>query len=374
MALFVARQRKMSSRAPVLLIISIAVGLSAGCASHLPLDAFLDESPPCYDRAGQPQTTLVDAHLHFRPFGGPALPFDEVVSYLERSGVRFVTVMGIGQTLPANSSCTYYLRCPGTPVEPSLKNDFANAAAFTAKPRPGIHIVMSMTFPDLARPDSVLEGMRLLDREYPGTFRWMGEVNLVKQALFANGHEAVAAATLADWSPFMEVLRARNIPLAIHADLGNDDDFTAYLPLFQEVLATYPGNAIIWMHMGLSRELVRMDPEQHVEIMKSLLDRYPRLMLDLSWRVIDEHYFSDPDIRAHYVPFLNEYSRRMLPGTDFVASRRRTYEDYRDDLVVTSRVFKYLNDTAFRDIALGRNYFELLGLDYRAPPVCNRRS
>ena len=374
MALFVARKQKMNCRAPILLIISVAVALSAGCASHLPLDAFLEESPPCYDRASQPETALVDAHLHFRPFGGPALPFDEVVSYLERSGVRFVTVMGIGQTLPANASCTYYLRCPGTPVAPSLKNDFANAAAFAAKPRPGIHIVMSMTFPDLARPNSVLEGMQLLDREYPGTFRWMGEVNLVKQALFANGHEAVAAATLADWGPFMEVLRARNIPLAIHADLGNDDDFTAYLPLFQEVLATYPGNAIIWMHMGLSRELVRMDPEQHVEIMKSLLDRYPRLMLDLSWRVIDEHYFSDPDIRAHYVPFLNEYSRRMLPGTDFLASRRRTYEDYRDDLVVTSRILKYLNDAAFRDIALGRNYFELLGLDYRAPPVCNRRS
>ena len=272
---------------------------------------------------------MVDAHLHFRPFGGPALPFEEVVSYVERSGVRFVTVMGIGQTLPADSSCKYYLRCPGTPVEPTLRNDFANAAAFVSKPRPDIHMVLSMTFPDLARPNSVLRGMQLLDREYPGTFRWMGEVNLVKQALFANGHEPVSAATLADWGAFMEVLRARNIPLAIHSDLGNDENPTAYLPLFQEMLAAYPGNSIIWMHMGLSRELVRMDPERHIAILKSLLDRYPRLMLDLSWRVIDERYFSDPDIRAHYVPFLNEYSRRILPGTDFVASSRRTYDDYR---------------------------------------------
>ena len=230
-----------------------------------------------------------------------------------------------------------------------------------------------MTFPDLARPNSVLRGMQLLDREYPDAFRWMGEVNPVKQVLFANGHEPVAAAALADWGAFMEVLRARNVPLAIHSDLGNDEHSTAYLPLFQEMLAAYPGNSIIWMHMGLSRELVRMDPQRHIEILESLLDRYPRLMLDLSWRVIDENYFSDPDIRAHYVPFLNEYSRRVLPGTDCVASHRRTYEDYREDLVVTSRVFEYLNDSAFRDIALGRNYFELLGLEYRAPPVCDRR-
>ena len=363
----------MRFRASLSVVASISVAVSGGCASNLALNAFLEESTLCYDRTRQPQTAVVDAHLHFRPFGGPALPFEEVVSYLERSGVRFVMVMGIGQTLPAASACTYYLNCPGTPVVPTFRNDFANAAAFVSRSRPGIHMILSMTFPDLARPNSVLRGMQLLDREYPGTFRWMGEVNLVKQALFNNGHEPVAAATLADWGAFMEVLRARNIPLAIHADLGNDEDPTAYLALIEEMLDSYPGNSIVWMHMGLSRELVRMDPERHIEILKSLLDRYPRLMLDLSWRVIDEIYFADPDIRAHYVPFLNEYSRRVVPGTDFVASHRKTFRKYRDDLEVTSRIYRYLNDTAFRNIALGQNYFELLGLDYRAPPVCNRR-
>ena len=34
-----------------------------------------------------------------------------------------------------------------------------------------------MTFPDLADPESVLDGMALLDAEYPGLFRWMGEVS-----------------------------------------------------------------------------------------------------------------------------------------------------------------------------------------------------
>ena len=359
--------------APLIPFLSIAPFALAGCASKLTLDAFVEGSAVCYDRDRQPQTAVVDAHVHFRPFGGPALPFEDVASYLQRSGVRFVTVMGIGQTLPAGSSCTSFRKCPGTPVEPTLKNDFANAAALASRPRPGIHMVLAMTFPDLARPHSVLQGMRLLDREYPGAFRWMGEVNLVKQALFGNGHEPVTESQIAGWGAFMEVLRARNIPLAIHSDLGNDRDPTAYLPLFRTVLEAYPGNSIVWMHMGLSRELVHMDPERHIGVLKSLLDRYPRLLLDLSWRVIDEHYFSDPDIRAHYVPFLNEYARRVLPGSDFVASRRQGYEKYRRALAVTSRIYRYLDDDAFRNIALGNNYFELLGLDYRAPPVCNRR-
>ena len=50
-------------------------------------------------------------------------------------------------------------------------------------------------------------------------------------------------------------LRARGIPLALHADLGNDAAPTRYLPLMEEVLCLYPENVIVWVHMGLSREL-----------------------------------------------------------------------------------------------------------------------
>ena len=75
----------------------------------------------------------------------------------------------------------------------------------------GLHLTLAMTFPDLANPDSVLAGVQLLDAEYPGLFRWMGEVNLVKQALFDNGHEPVPAATIAEWAGFMELLRDRGI-------------------------------------------------------------------------------------------------------------------------------------------------------------------
>ena len=59
-----------------------------------------------YDRSAQPQTAVVDTHLHFRPFGGPAIPFEEVVGYLATTGVLFANVYGIGQMLPASSSCT----------------------------------------------------------------------------------------------------------------------------------------------------------------------------------------------------------------------------------------------------------------------------
>ena len=198
----------------------------------------------------------------------------------------------------------------------------------------------------------------------------MGEVNLVKQALFGNGQAPVPPTTLPKWAPFMEALRDRSIPLAIHADLGHDEEPTRYLPLMEDVLRLYPDNTIVWVHMGLSRELVEIDAARHVRIVKSLLDRYPKLLVDIAWRVLDDVYFLDPANRALYVSFLNEYSDRILPGTDFLASRDKHIDVYRTELQVTSRILRDLNDTAFRNIALGQNYFRLLDLDYTAPPVC----
>ena len=325
---------------------------AAGCVSKPTLEMFLADDPPCYDRSAQSQTAVVDTHLHFRPFGGPAIPFEEMVSYLEETGVLFANVYGIGQMLPVTSSCTYYVDCPGTPVTPTLKNDFVNAANHILNASSGVHLTLSMSFPDLSRPETVLPGMQLLDEEYPGAFAWMGEVNLVKQALFGNGRAPVSLTTLPKWAPFMEALRDRSIPLAIHADLGHDEEPTRYLPLMEDVLRLYPDNTIVWVHMGLSRELVKIDAAQHVRIVKSLLDRYPKLLVDIAWRVLDDAYFSDPDNRALYVSFLNEYSERILPGTDFLASRDK-------GSIARScrpRILR-LDDTAFRNIALGQNYF-----------------
>ena len=361
-----------------LLLASGMFGLSGCIAQPAPLLSLTDFQPGnaqgCYDRRAQPQTAVLDAHLHFRPFGGSAIPFEEIVGYLERTGVLFVNVMGIGQTLPVSSPCTYYLNCPGTPAKPSLKNDFVNAANLVALAPKDLHLTLAMTFPDMEHPETIQEGLQLLDLEFPELFQWAGEVNLVKQALFDNHHAPVPLAKISEWAPFMATLRERGIPLSIHSDLGNDDDDTAYLPWMEEVLRLYPDNSIVWVHMGLSKELIAMDAQRHIGILQSLLDLYPKLMLDISWRVLEDHVFSDPARQERYVSFLNAYSERILPGTDFLASGNKNLEVYRTELKATSRILRRLNDDAFRNIALGRNYFRLLDLDFEAPPVCPFRA
>lgn len=352
--------------------------LAAATASAVLACTLLAASPgaqaaaaDCFDREKEPYTSKVDSHLHFRPFGGKPIPWEEMLGYLQKSGVEYANVYGIGQTLPYDSSCTYYLDCPGTPVTPSMRNDFANAASYAADPPPDdVHLTMSMTFPDLAHPEGVLDRMELLDENYPGLFRWMGEVNVIKQALLPNGHEAAGEKAIDGWAPFMRELRERDIPLTLHSDLGNNADPTKYLHLMEHVLERYPENKIVWAHAGLSKELTEIGPDEHLGILGRLLDKYPKLTLDISWRVLWDEYFSDPEIRGRYVDFLDRHPTRVIPGTDFVASGDKDFAVYEEELEVTSRINRDLSDEAFRGIALGGNYFRLTGLDEKAPPIC----
>ncbi|MCZ0206306.1 hypothetical protein OZK63_12900 [Streptomyces sp. UMAF16] len=151
-------------------------------------------------------------HLHYRPFGGKTIPFEELNGYL-------------------------------------------------------------------AHPETIPETLDLYDRQYPGLFRWAGELNLVKGALLPNHHEPASSADIAGWAPMM-------------------------------------------------REFA------------DLLDAFPT---------------------------------RAIPGTDFVASSDKSYAVYKEELEVTSRINKALGDRAFRSIALGENYFRLLGLNATAPRICEQK-
>ncbi|BFM49171.1 amidohydrolase family protein [Marinomonas sp. THO17] len=352
----------------ILTLVLLAVAYHSH-AEFRSLDSFQSGSD-CYDRNEEPYTAIVDTHLHYRPFDGRAIPFQQVNDYLRKTSVRFANVYGIGQMLPALSSCQNYLKCPGTPVLPTTRNDMVNAANLIEYTPRDLHLTLSMTFTDLSNPESTLDIMRLYDREYPGLFRWMGEVNLVKQAQFNNHHVAATPEDITLWAGFMSELAQRDMPLTIHADLGVKTNATLYLPLMEQALTLYPDNKIIWAHMGISYEQLNVSAEQHIAILSNLLKTFPNLYLDISWRVLEDHYFSKKGNRAQYVAFLNRFSDRILPGSDFVAFRNNRFEVYQQELEVTGRIHQYLNDEAFRNIALGQNYFDLLKLEYVAPLVC----
>jgi predicted TIM-barrel fold metal-dependent hydrolase len=207
----------------------------------------------------------------------------------------------------------------------------------------------------------------LYDDEYPGMFGWAGELNVMKQALLGNNAEPATLESIDQWAPFMAILRERGIPVTLHSDLGSDAAPTEHLYLMDHVLESYPDNKIVWAHMGLSKELQTMNPDLHVALMKERLDKYPNLMLDISWDVLFNAYH---EWGATFIAFFDEYPTRILPGSDFVAASTKSEDQYAQELDKTSRALKFVSNDAFRHIALGENYFRLLDLDYHAPQIC----
>ncbi|MCE7991930.1 MAG: amidohydrolase family protein [Roseivirga sp.] len=376
-----------TSRAFLTLLIFIVLSGPALAQKKQSFEELYGEDAQCYNRKREGYWSKVDSHNHFRPFGGNVIPFAELMTYFNKSGVHFINAYGIGQTLPSNGDCAYYLDCPGTAVTPSLRNDFVNAANYLEYQGPNsikkikdpfegedkLNLVLSMTFPDLANPERITEYIALLDREYPEQFKWMGEVNLVKQALFPNMQYGANLENIKDWAPFMEILRNRDMPINIHSDIGNDTTnmTTKYLYLMEDVLERYTDNKIVWSHMGLSKELTKIGADEHIDILKRLLGKHPNLTLDLSWDVLWNNVFKYKDKRDKYLTFINAYPTRFITGTDFVASRKgKKYETYEEAVEVTSRINCEMSDEAFRNIALGQNYFDLLGLPFTAPDIC----
>ena len=321
----------------------------------------------CYDRKTQSNLAIIDTHLHMRPFGGKAISFNKLLSMLKKSNILFVEGEGIGQRL-TNTNCNYYKNCPYNKINTSMVNDISNANALLKTKHHKVNIKLSMTFPDLNNPENIVENMQLLNTAYPNMFNWMGEVNLVKQALFTNGQYPVPIKIISKWRVFMLELYKKKYPLSIHCDLGNNKNNLKYLPLMQEVLHLYPKNIIIWMHLGLCKELTNINAEKHTKLLDNLLQKHNYLYFDISWRVLYDQTFNDINKKQYYINLINKWPTRFLPGSDYIGSIKNT--NYNEEHIITSQILKDINDIAFRRIALGQNYFDITNSKYIAPPIC----
>ena len=352
-----------------LLILGV-LSLIGGCQNQVDLRYFQPNNTLCYDRQQHNNLMIVDSHHHFRPYGGQALDYQKLIKDINKAGVLFVNGYGIGQTLDKNSQCDFPSKCPEVTIKPTLTNDIANAENRQKWPSDSPIVNLSMSFLDLNKPEIIKQQIEQLQQQYPGVFNWAGEVNLVKQALFSHGHRPTAKEKILKWQPFMELLRKQNIPIAIHADIGNDKEPLKYLPLFDHVLKTYPKNRIIWLHMGVSKEQIQLDPARHIDILTQRLSHYPHLYVDLSWRILHQNYFNTEQKQQQYLDLFHRFPQRFITGSDIVAHKNTSFSHYKNALLGNSSIFSHLNDNAYRLIFLGQNYFKLAQMPYVAPKVC----
>jgi len=358
----------------VLFVVFLATLL--GLASGAGLEAFLSDkgdegrslerftkgsasNGQCWDRYGHDGfQTVVDVHNHFQPFEGPNVPFAEYMEWMTEHGILFSTMMGLGQKIQKSYAdlpdCCYYLHCPtfNYTVVPTTANDILNFGWYNNSYRTNktlqesIVLIPSATFPNLQVPDNNTATLDQLITDYPNTIRWVGEVNIYKHALAANGFWNFPKVTEASFAndtalaAFLRRVAAAGWPMTIHCDLGCDNYAAVpgwdgrcvvgaaeaaqahadaewwrtflgpyyggffnstdhpqqnfrkiqHLKVWDAVLTQFPTLKVVWAHMGLSKELLTLHPTVHTYIMQTLFDRHPNLHVDLSWDIIAQLY------------------------------------------------------------------------------------
>jgi len=370
------------------------------------------ENQECWHRHGVDGFfSVIDAHNHFRPFYGPPVPWDMYMGWLHDHGILFSTMLGIGQKLKKKNlddpECCYYLHCAtfDYPVTPDTSNDVENAKDFLSKYKDQplsekIHLIPSVTFPNLQQPENNSRNLGVLESTYQGVFKWAGEVNVFKHALAANGffengnrvnEEYIKSGKLNTFFKRMEDVKW---PTTLHCDLGCDNydkvpldtgcvvpqdeldlakrnyrwwkDFLGpyfggffdssntpkqnfkkiqHLKIWDTLLTTYPNMTVVWAHLGLSKELKHLHPTVHAFIIDNLFSRHKNLYADISWDVLSKQLlmnFNGANVSLLHPDIhedLNAEIKESVVDTEEVEEMRQELEetwDIHEDVIKSS--------------------------------------
>lgn len=233
------------------LVLLISTSSCLGLSNRRTLSRFTlgnQDNSICWDRDNPEDgfMSVVDAHNHFIPFGGPGVPFDMYLDWMMEHGILFSTMFGIGQLLKkaraSDPDCCYYLHCPTLDyrVVPDPTNDRINANNYNTLYRnnstltDAIHLTVSATCMNLQDTTLNTRFLDSLTNEFPGVFKWAGEINVFKHALAGNGFFENPRVTVdridnGDYDHFFRRMEVAQWPVNLHCDLGCDN--YDYIPL-----------------------------------------------------------------------------------------------------------------------------------------------
>ncbi|CAL4182177.1 unnamed protein product, partial [Meganyctiphanes norvegica] len=296
-----------------------------------------EENKMCWDRNGVDGFySVIDAHNHFRPFGGPTVPFNEYINWMMDSGIVFSTVFGIGQLIkkknPNDKDCCYYLHCATLDyvVTPDPHNDILNAEEYRdiymkdEEMRKKMHLTVSATSLNLQNPINNMGVLNNLTSNFPNVFQWAGEINVFKHALAANAFFQGPRVTVEQidsgaHDPFFKLMETRQWPVTLHCDLGCEQYDSVPLsadnplkgcevPDSEIALAaktfqwwkTILGPYYVSFFDGNNRPRDNFKKVQHLQVWDTILTRFPKM------KVVWAHIGLSKELRALH-PMIHKY-------------------------------------------------------------------
>lgn len=259
---------------------------------------------------------LFDAHLHYNveAFGGPH-PLPDVIGRMQRSGVRAILANSRpNEGTKRLADATQAMREAGIIVVPFVRL-YRNRADYQGWPTDPT--IVEMVLSELSAGTTA------------GPYKGLGEFHLYDSAN-ANGPTA---------KRLMQLAQERDLPVLAHVDDVAIDMLMAHAPEAR----------IIWAHTGIGGV--------SVDRVRALLQRYPTLMGELSYRpgLTDR----TGGLSAAWKALLSEFSDRFMVGSDTWINAR--WEGYEGLMADARRWLADLPPQAAQRIAWG-NGARLFGL------------
>lgn len=227
---------------------------------------------------------LFDAHLHYNVEATAVYPVEDVLARMRRAGVRAIVANSRPndgtKSLAAAKAQT---AAAGVTVVPFIRL-YRNRADYTGWF--GDETIYAMVLSELERGTVA------------GPYRGIGEFHLYDSA---NANGAVA-------KKLMQLAQARQLVVLAHVDDAAIDLLMAHAPEAR----------VIWAHTGIGG----VAPER----VRALLDRYPTLMGELSYR--PGLTAGDGRLSPEWKGMLTAFPERFLVGSDtWINGRWSAYED-----------------------------------------------
>jgi hypothetical protein len=115
----------------------------------------------------------------------------------------------------------------------------------------------------------------------------------------------------------LELCAERGLPVSVHHDTGSPGRPASheYVAQLEWLLREVPEATVVWCHAGSSRG---MRPHDQLDLVTDVMDRHARLVLEVSWIVLDQVVDGDR-VDPRWVDVASTWPDRVVVGSDAVA-------------------------------------------------------
>jgi hypothetical protein len=277
----------------------------------------------------QPRYKIADGHLHLVNFVQETSGMDALFKAMDATGVDESVVLGMPLVKMWDEGDarrpTYY-----------LDND-SRAYWYSATDFLVARAVLDLPKEKQARLHPFICGFNIADRNavdhvermlaaYPNFWQGIGEVFLRHDDLTALTYGETPRGTSKAFHRLLDVAAAHQLPVLVHSNIGAAWlEKPDYLDEIEPAISAHPNTRIIWAHAGISRRIVI---DNHTEILRRMLRRYPNLTVDLSWVIFEQEIAPGGVLDRRWPALIEEYPDRFVIGSDAVA----VFEQYKSTI------------------------------------------